>query len=258
MPDDLVSIVIPAYNPTAYLLEAIASASAQTHPHTEIVLVNDGTDKPESLAVLAQASRLVSTYVEQPNSGLGAARNAGFRATNGEYVVPLDADDLIDPTYAADCVAALRDSDAAFAYTDFQVFGTQAYPERTGEYNLYRLLDRNYLTYAALIRKQDWENSGGYDQSLKCFGYEDWEFWLRLGERGRFGRHVPKSLFRYRKHGISLYDAAAARHQEFVAYIQNLHPGLYEYENRARLKARWSPAVSIIAQDSPANQTIAD
>jgi glycosyltransferase involved in cell wall biosynthesis/GT2 family glycosyltransferase len=258
MPDDLVSIVIPAYNPAAYLLEAIRSASAQTHPHTEIVLVNDGTDKPESLAILAQASRLAGTYVEQPNRGLGAARNAGFRAAHGEYVVPLDADDLLEPAYAAACLTALRDSDAAFAYTDFQVFGTDTYQEMPGEYNLYRLLDRNYLTYAALIRKHDWENSGGYDESLKCFGYEDWEFWLRLGARNRFGRYVPKSLFRYRKHGTSLYDSALARHREFVAYIRSLHPELYEYENRARVKARWSPAVSIIALEPPGNQTIED
>jgi glycosyltransferase involved in cell wall biosynthesis len=258
LPDDLVSIIIPAYNPTAFLLEAIASAAAQTHPRTEIVLVNDGSDNPESLFILEQSARLVSTYLEQPNRGLGAARNTGFGAAHGEFVAPLDADDLLDPAYVAECLSALRDSDAAFAYTDFQVFGTQAYQERPGEYNLYRLLDRNYLTYAALIRKQDWKESGGYDQSLKCFGYEDWEFWLRLGERSRFGRYVPKSLFRYRKHGISLYDAAMARHREFVHYIQSLHPGLYEYENRARLKARWSPAVSVIAQDLRVNQTIED
>ncbi len=258
MPGDLVSIVIPAYNPASFLLEALASASAQTHPYTEIVLVNDGTDKPESLAVLEQARRLVTTYVEQPNRGLGAARNAGFRAAGGEYVVPLDADDLLDPTYIAECLAALRDSDAAFAYTDFQVFGTESYQERPGDYNLYRLLDRNFLTYAALIRKHDWELSGGYDESLKCFGYEDWEFWLRLGGRGRFGRYVPKSLFRYRKHGASLFDFAHARHQEFTAYIQSLHPELYEYENRARIKARWSPAASIISREPVTDQTIED
>ena len=116
---------------------------------------------------------------------------------------------------------------------------------------MYRLLDRNYLSYAALIRKQDWENSGGYDESLKCLGYEDWEFWLRLGARERFGRYVPKSLFQYRKHGASLYDYALARHQQFVAYIQALHPELYEYENRARIKGRWSPAASIPANESP-------
>jgi len=258
MPDDLVSIVIPAYNPASYLLEAISSASAQTHPHIEIVLVNDGTNKPESLAILEQAARLVGVYIEQPNRGLGAARNAGFRAAHGVYIVPLDADDLLQASYVTECLGAIRDSDAAFAYTDFQVFGTETYQERPGEYNLYRLLDRNYLTYAALIRKQDWESSGGYDESLKCFGYEDWEFWLRLGARNRFGRYVPKSLFRYRKHGASLYDYAHARHQEFTAYIRSLHPELYEYENRARAKARWSPASSIISREPVTNQTIED
>ena len=257
MPDALVSIVIPAYNPSAYLIETIASVSAQTYPRTEIILVNDGSDKPESMAVLEQASRLVGTYIERANGGPGAARNAGFHAARGEYVAPLDADDLLQPAYLAECLTALRDSAAAFAYTDFHVFGTQNYPERPGEYNLYRLLDRNYLTYAALIRKTAWENSGGYDESQKCIGYEDWEFWLRLGALNGFGRYIPKFLFRYRKHGTSLYDFAKARHDHFVAYIQALHPELYEYENRARIKARWSPAASIVA-DSPANQTILD
>ena len=258
MPGELVSIVIPAYNPAQFLIDAIASASAQSHPHIEIVLVNDGTHKPESLAILDRASRLVGAYIEQPNRGLGAARNAGFRAAHGEYIVPLDADDLLEPAYVAECLAALRHADAAFAYTDFQVFGAETYLERPGDYNLYRLLDRNYLTYAALIRKEDWARSGGYDETLQCFGYEDWEFWLRLGARGRFGRYVPKSLFGYRKHGASLYDAARARHREFVAYIQSLHPELYEYDSRARVKARWSPAASIISRKPVTNQTIED
>jgi glycosyltransferase involved in cell wall biosynthesis len=258
MSDALVSIVIPAYNPASYLLEAIASARAQTYPRTELILVNDGSDQPESMVILEQAARLVGTYIEQSNGGLGAARNAGFRAARGEYIVPLDADDLIQAAYVSHCLDALRNSDAAFAYTDFQVFGARTFQERPGEYNLYRLLDRNYLSYAALIRKQDWEHSGGYDESLKCLGYEDWEFWLRLGGRERFGRYVPKPLFQYRKHGASLYDYALARHQQFVTYIQGLHPELYEYENRARIKARWSPAASIPASESPAKQTILD
>jgi glycosyltransferase involved in cell wall biosynthesis/GT2 family glycosyltransferase len=258
MPGELVSIVIPAYNPAAFLLEAIASASAQTHPHLEIVLVNDGTYKPESLAILGLASRMVGAYIEQPNRGLGAARNAGFRAAQGEYIVPLDSDDLLEPNYIAECLAALRGSDAAFAYTDFEVFGTQNFEERPGAYNLYQLLDRNYLTYAALIRKHDWERWGGYDETLKCLGYEDWEFWLRLGAHNRFGRYVPKPLFRYRKHGASLYDVARARHRDFVAYIQSLHPELYEYACRARVKARWLPAVSVISRHPVTNQTIED
>ena len=69
---------------------------------------------------------------------------------------------------------------------------------------------------------------------------------------------MPKSLFRYRKHGASLYDYAHARHQEFTGYIRSLHPELYEYENRARIKARWSPAASIVSREPVTNQTIED
>jgi glycosyltransferase involved in cell wall biosynthesis len=258
MPGPLVSIVIPAYNPTGFLLEAIASASAQTYPHTEIILVNDGSDKLESTAILERASRLVKTYIEQPNRGPAVARNTGIRAAQGEYIVPLDADDLLEAAYVAECLGTLCDSDAAFAYTDFNVFGTERYLEKPGEYNLYRLLDRNYLAYAALIRMRDWEMAGGYDEAGECIGYEDWEFWLRLGARNRFGQYLPKSLLRYRKHGPSVYTAARTRHGELLAYIRGRHPELYDYENRARIKARWSPAVSIITVDPPTNQTIAD
>lgn len=256
MPDDLVSIIIPAYNPTAFLLAAIASAAAQTHPRTEIILVNDGSDNPESLVILEQAARSVSTYLEQSNRGPSAARNAAFRIARGNYVVPLDADDSLNPTYIAACLSAL-DAGHAFVYTDYRVIGAEHYDERPGDYNLYRLLDRNYLTYAALLRKQDWEQAGGYDEAMRL-GYEDWEFWLRLGSQGGFGRHVPQSLFRYRRQGITRSDTALAHHQELVDYIQQRHPELYEYENRARLKARWSPAVSIVARESPRNQTIED
>ncbi len=256
MPDPLVSIVIPAYNPTAFLLEAIASAAAQTHPRTEIILVNDGSDKPESLVILEQAARSVGTYLEQSNQGPSAARNAAFRIARGNYVAPLDADDSLSPTYIATCLSAL-DAGYAFVYTDFRVIGAEHYDERPGDYNLYRLLDRNYLTYAALLRKQDWERAGGYDEAMRL-GYEDWEFWLRLGSQGSFGRHVPQSLFRYRRQGITRSDTALAHHQELVDYIQQRHPELYEYKNRAQLKARWSPAVSIIALRPLGNQTIED
>jgi glycosyltransferase involved in cell wall biosynthesis/GT2 family glycosyltransferase len=256
MPDQLVSIVIPAYNPASYLLEAIASARAQTHPRTEIILVNDGSDQRESLAILEQASRLVSAYIEQPNRGLGAARNTGFRAAHGERVVPLDADDLIQPGYVSDCLTAMS-ADAAYVYTDYLVFGNHNYRQDIPDYNFYQLLDRNFLTYAALIKKAAWEEANGYDESMRL-GYEDWEFWLRLGSLGLFGKHVRKPLFQYRKQGASMYDNARAHHPEIVAYIQGRHPELYQYEKRAGIKARWSPAVSIMADEPPTDQTIED
>jgi glycosyltransferase involved in cell wall biosynthesis len=255
---ELVSVVIPCYNPAPFLRETLASLSAQTHPRIEVIVVNDGSTNPESLALLKEISTQVDIYLEQPNKGLGAARNTGFREAHGNFVLPLDADDLIEPTCIAEYLRALlHDESAAFAYGDYQVFGTKNYPETTGKYNLEQLLTQNILIYASLIRKKVWEDSGGYDESMRL-GYEDWEFWLRLGSRGHFGHHIPKSLFRYRKHGASLYDTALANHAQLIAYMEERHPELYQPASRMRLKARWSPSVCIVSRGVVAPQTIQD
>jgi glycosyltransferase involved in cell wall biosynthesis/GT2 family glycosyltransferase len=245
-----VSIVIPCYNPPAYLLEAIASARAQRGCRMEVVLVNDGTDSPEGRKVMEDARALADLYLDQPNRGLGAARNAGIDAARHELIIPLDADDLLEPEYATACAAALEaHPSAAFAYTDYRVFGKANYVERAPDYNLYQLLDGNALTYAALIRKRAWAEAGGYDESGALLGYEDWEFWLKLGSRGLYGQHVHRVLFGYRKHGPSLFDTARARHAALTAHIRAMHPELYERDARARVKARWSPAVTVVADD---------
>jgi glycosyltransferase involved in cell wall biosynthesis/GT2 family glycosyltransferase len=254
----LVSVVIPCYDPSGFLFEALASVAAQTYQNIETILINDGTDLPESRMILERAAPQVSIYIEQENRGLAAARNAGFRAARGRFVVPLDADDIIEPEYVATCVAALNaHPDAAFAYTSYKVFGKRNYTEHPGTFNLYKLLDKNVLTYASLIRKEEWEQVGGYDDSMRL-GYEDWELWLRLASRGRYGCHVSQVLFRYRKHGSSLYDVALAHHQQIVGYIQGRHPELYAPEARARLKAQWAPSACIVSPKPPAVQSIAD
>jgi len=254
---DLVSIVIPCYNPGEWLLDAVASARAQTYPRIEIVLVDDGTDQAEGLDYIRAAATRVNLSLGQANLGLPAARNAGMRAASGRFVVPLDADDLLEPRYVAECVAAMSTPDLAFVYSDCRVFGERRYIDKPPEYNLYNLLDRNSLTYAALISRDDWESAGGYDESMRL-GYEDWEFWLRLGAANRFGRRLPQPLFRYRKRQGSLYDVALAHHAEIVAYIENKHPELYDDHHRARIKALWAPAVCFACTPPAEAQTIED
>jgi glycosyltransferase involved in cell wall biosynthesis len=256
---DRVSIVIPCYNPGLFLLEAVASARSQKGCIAEVILVNDGTDSPESHVIINRCRALVDQYIEQPNRGLAAARNTGFRAANCEFVIPLDADDLLDPGFAATCLPYLKSEPlVAFAYTDYRLFGTENYVTRLKDYNLYALLDQNVLTYAAVIRRSHWEECCGYDESMSN-GYEDWEFWLRLGEREHFGRHVSGVLFHYRKHGPSLLDSARKHHSELVEHIRQAHPWLYGTEGRARIKRRWAPAVCIVAaEEEIGRQTIRD
>ena len=254
---DLVSIVIPCYNPGRWLLEAVASARAQTYAQVEIVLVDDGTSQADALDWVRTAATRVDRFLRQTNRGLPAARNAGVRAASGRFVVPLDADDMIEPRYVAECMAAISAADAAFVYSDCRVFGERHYLETLPEYNLYDLLDRNSLTYAALIRREGWELVGGCDESMRN-GYEDWEFWLRLGAANRFGRRLPQPLFRYRRRKGSLYDVALSHHAEIVAYMQSRHPELYDDRARARIKALWAPAVRFAGPRPAEPQTIED
>lgn len=258
MPPPLVSVVIPCYNPAHFLDEAVASVRAQTCRPIEIILVDDGTDQPEALRLLDSLAGGVDRFVRQGNQGLAAARNTGFRAATGEYLLPLDADDRLAPSFISECLAAFEaHPEAAFVYPDYRVFGDTAYTERLGDYNLFRLLDRNSLIYASLIRRADWELAGGYDASMRL-GYEDWDFWLRLAERGRFGHHLPQVLFEYRKHGRSLLTLAREHHAEIVEKIKGNHPKLYSREGRARIKAQWAPAVCILDSQAGAAQTIED
>jgi glycosyltransferase involved in cell wall biosynthesis len=253
----VVSVVIPCYNPGPHLLDAIASARSQTAKPVEIIVVNDGASNPESRAVLKQAAPLTDIYIEQENHGVAAARNVGFSAAKHRYVLPLDCDDAIRPEYIARCVAVLEERpEAAFAHTDYELFGVKSYPERCS-YNLYRLLEQNTLTYSALIRKEDWEQIGGYDETMRL-GYEDWEFWLRLGASRRFGAHVPARLFRYRKHGRSLSDTASEHHEELVAYIRTKLAALYTHESVTRIKAEWLPSVCLAGNCDLRRQTIGD
>ncbi len=259
----LVSIVIPCYNPRRdFLEEALASARAQTYQPIEIILVNDGTDSPESRELLESLRGSVTRYVEQENRGLAGARNTGFRAASGTYVYPLDADDRIEPSCIAACVDAIEARpEAAFVYTDYRVFGDARYVERLPDYNLLTLLDQNTLCYASLIRRADWEATGGYDESATMrWGYEDWDFWLGLAERERFGFHLPEVLFHYRKAGPSLYTIARAHHDELVAKIRSNHPNLYSPDGRLRVKARWAPSVCLLGADAheAARQTLGD
>ncbi|MCS6813258.1 MAG: glycosyltransferase [Cyanobacteria bacterium] len=94
----LVSVVIPAYNAEKCLAETLTSVLAQTYEHLEVLVVNDGsTDGTADLAsqIMLRDRRL--KVITQSNAGAAAARNTGIRHAQGEYIAPIDADDLWHP-----------------------------------------------------------------------------------------------------------------------------------------------------------------
>lgn len=254
---DLVSIVISCNNPDDTLLESVSSARAQSHSDIELVIVDDGSVDPAARSLLETVAKQADHFVTRASDDVPAALNSGFGAASGDLIVPLDCGDVLNPGYVAACKQALREfPEAGFVYTDYTIAGDRGITKRLPDYNLHHLLEENTAPAVALIRKDDWKLVGGYDESLDA-GYE-WEFWLRLAAKGRFGYHVPKALFQRRESGPSRSRMAIALHEDLSAKIRAKHPDLYSHQARAQIKAQWSPVVCIAGGRPEATQTIDD
>ena len=111
MPNPLVSIIIPVFNAAQTLAETLGSAAAQTYEPVEVIIIDDGsTDASAAIASAFCEERSGRHLIVQPNAGVAAARNAGIAAARGEFIAPLDADDLWHPAKIARQVAAARAS----------------------------------------------------------------------------------------------------------------------------------------------------
>jgi hypothetical protein len=235
-----VTVVIPCYGQAEFLPATLASVCAQTCAELEIVIVDDGS--PDDTAEVAQ--RLAAAYpdrrirlLRQANQGLSASRNNGIAAGDAEYVLVLDADDLIAPTFIQDCVAVLDARlDISIAYGQQRYFGEENQFTQMPEYDFVQLTQRNLFPCTALYRRRAFGEVGGYDERLTS--YEDWDFWLGCGERGHFGLFVPHAVFCYRKRIGSMLADARARDTQLKAQIVLNHPLLFSPE-----QAVWAQGV---------------
>ncbi len=192
----LVSVVLPCFNAHRHLRQTLDSVRAQTFRDFEIVVVDDGSNAPETLAFLDSVGDDIR-LIRQHNYGLPAARNTAFRHARGVYVLPLDCDDWLDPTFLEKACARLRElPERSFVFSHLSLCGDLSGTVRK-EYNYFEQLFLNQLPYCLLLPKVVWQELGGYDESMR-YGYEDWEFNIRLGRHGVFGASVPEPLFHYR------------------------------------------------------------
>jgi glycosyltransferase involved in cell wall biosynthesis len=140
--------------------------------------------------------------MRQPNRGVASAMNAGIKASTGEFVLTLGADDLLHPEYVQAMLEALHASPgASFAYSRIRFFGARECEFPTEAFDPETLAQRNYVAAVALFRRSAFDLLGGFDASVpRC---EDWDFWLGLAERGHYGVYVPRVLAFGRQHGRS-------------------------------------------------------
>ena len=215
--DALVSAVIPTYNHGALVPEAVESALAQTWPNLEVIVVDDGStdDTPARLARFENRIKII----RQDHLGPAVARNAGIRASRGEWIGFLDSDDLWMPEKIARCVAALKDSrDAGVAYTAVRIHELDTgrkypLPQYTMSGNLARdlfLECKGVNTSTLVVSRTALDKAGLFDEEF--FRAQDWDLMVRLAEECDYV-HVPEILTERRLHGGSL----SVTHQDLYA-----------------------------------------
>lgn len=203
-----ISVVIPTYNHGMYLADAVQSALDQAIDGVEVVVVDDGsTDDSEAVA-----SRFGSRvhYLRQENHGLPAARNTGIRASRGQFVAFLDADDAWLPGFLPAVMERLRaDPGLGAVHTGFHCIDgdgrrlPQVNVTTASDDGMYeRLLDGEFFVPSSVIvRRECFDRVGLFDEALR--GSEDWEMWLRVAREYRFAG-IARPLVNYRVHGSNM------------------------------------------------------
>lgn len=234
----LVSVVVPCFNTHGTINRTIDSLRRQSHAPVEIIVVDDGSTNPDTIACLDALGPDVR-LIRQANRGLAGARNAGIEAAQGDFILPLDSDDWLEPDAVAALLAALTaNPQAGFAFCHLHLEGEAAgiLPK---QYNFFEQLFLNQLPYCLLQRKADWRRLGGYDEAMRR-GYEDWDYNIRLGDQIGDGIVVPRALFHYQvaRTGM-LLSLSNGVHGELWGYIRAKQAALYQPGRLIALWQKW-------------------
>ena len=241
----LVSVIIPAYNAERFIERTLKSVLAQTYHNFEVIVVNDGSQDrtAEIVQSIAKQDRRV-ILLQQPNAGVSAARNLAIQKSRGEFIAPIDADDIWYPENIEKQVKCMMKSDSSVGLVYSWSVDIDEYDLLTGGFHASEhegkvylpLLCRNFIGNgsAVLIRRTCLEKVGGYNnEQLKdehSHGSEDWELYLRIAECYQFGV-VPEFLIGYRKNYLSTSykDASMAKFYELLMQmIRQKHPEIPE------------------------------
>lgn len=195
-----VSVIIPCYNQSKLIKDALNSVLGQTYDNWEVIIVDDGSEDNLEVAVKPFLSNPAVRFLKKENGGLSSARNYGIRHSKGEFILPLDADDKIDTTYISKAIAEFsRDHKVKLVYARAHYFGENEDEWEAADYDFEKLYTENLIFCSALFRRSDFDKAGGYREELK-YGREDWDLWLRLLDTKSKVVKIPEVLFYYRKH----------------------------------------------------------
>jgi glycosyltransferase involved in cell wall biosynthesis len=222
----LLAVIVLCHNYGQYIREAIGSIQTQTFRDLQIVVVDDGSTDERTLQVLGDLEKSGIAIIRQENLGPASAMNHGISETLSKYVCCVSADDMIEKTYFEKSLCMLETNPGlAFAYPWMREFGHESRIGLTEPFNLRRLLEYNHVCGSAVFRRDAWEAVHGFDSSM--LGYEDWEFWIKLGESGFRGGLIAEPLFNWRRHGQTFGKRVDQNRRELMGKIRGRHEKLF-------------------------------
>jgi glycosyltransferase involved in cell wall biosynthesis len=242
-----IAVIIPFYDDVDTLDATLDSVLGQDVP-AQVIVIDDGSVAPGAGELLARVQRTGVIVFHQDNAGPALARTAGVRASSADYVLPLDADDALAPG----ALRRLRDvldahPEAVAAWGSVVHFGALAYAQRSRAWlDPWQVTYQNHLPLSALYRREAVLEAGGWQFQG---GYEDWDLWMSLAERGWKGIGIPEVTGYYRVHAGRRLARSSRRHAERYAKLRARHPKLFAERGRHR---RASPAPPLLKATLPA------
>lgn len=238
----LVSVIIPAYNAEAYILHTLNSVLSQTYKNIEVIVVDDGShDKTAQVVESMMRHDGRVTLLRQANSGVAAARNLAIQKSCGEYIAPIDADDIWYPQKIERQVHCMlhagQSTGLVYAWSvgiDERGLLTGGYSASDIEADVFvALIMHNFIGNASapLIRRVCIEKVGGYCTRLfeqHAQGCEDRDLYLRIAESYEF-RVVKEFLVGYRRVNSNMsfhYRSMEKSHRIVTGDVRRQHPDI--------------------------------
>jgi hypothetical protein len=250
-PAPRVSVICALYNHADRVEAALGSLAAQRFAEWELVVADDGSTDGSGEAVeafMASHPSAPALLVRHPvNRGLPAARNAAISRARGEYVLVLDSDNELYPHCLERLVEALDAApEAAFAYGILEQFDRSGPVGLSGYFGWEpeRLVEGNYIDALALLRRSALAELGGYTEDRRLYGWEDYDLWCRIADRGGRATHVPEIVARYRLAAGSMISLTNLSIREAREALAERCPRLFEgvdlEELEERVRAGWA------------------
>lgn len=223
-----VSIIIPVYNGSNYLKEAIDSALAQTYKNIEIIVINDGSNDAGKTESIALSYKDKIKYISKENGGVSSALNVGIKNMTGDYFSWLSHDDLYYPNKVSKQIEELNNHDEnTILYSNYSLVdqNTTFINDVILDHDLYNenpinsIINMDINGITLLIPKKAFEECGNFDEQLRCV--QDYELWVKMMNKYKFF-HMKDILGSTRIHSKQVSNVSPKVLTEGNEFYKNL------------------------------------